>query len=249
LIAVNAEHKQEIYTAHMTGANTLTPAPEIPVYRLSSILGILLLLAIPAHIDASEPCAPFVDGKVNADVLAAMRTAAHRGRLYRIVPGSSQVGFCVRYFPMQEFRGTFTQLVGGLALPENIDEHGQALLLIQTTSLEPSNPALAPMVHSYQFMDTERFPEILFIGHAFQWVNGQHAHLFGDITLHGRTQPVVFEMDITVRNDPERNRPGHIHLTGNGQIRRSHFDMRNYPLLVSDTVHLCLDVELVPWGH
>jgi len=212
-------------------------------------LAIFALLAVAGRAFASEPCAPFAGGKVDADVLATMRTAGQEGRLYHVVPGHSRVGFCVRHFPLQEFRAEFTQLVGGLALPPDNREHGQALLLIHTSSMESSNPALAPLVHSYQFIDTKRFPEILFIGRAFQWVTGQHAHLYGDITLHGITRPVVFDIDFSVSDHPDGDLPGHIHIRGTGQINRTHFDMRSYRLLVSETVRLCLDVELLPWGQ
>jgi polyisoprenoid-binding protein YceI len=205
------------------------------------------LLTVACSAVASEPCAPFEGGRVDAKILKAMRDAAQEGRMYRVVPGVSRVGFCIRHFPFQEFRGEFTNIVGGLALPSNTSDHGHALLLIHTTSMVSSNMDLAPMVQSPLFMDTERYPEILFVGHAFQWVDPQHAHIAGDITLHGRTQPVIFEVYIDAPD--EHDHPGSIQLSGTSQVNRMKFDMRSHRFLVSETVRLCMSVELVPWDH
>jgi heat shock protein HtpX len=63
-------------------------------------------------------------------MLAAMRAAAAEGRMYRVDTDVSRVGFCVRHFPFQEFRGEFTNIIGGLAFPPEPASYGQALLLI-----------------------------------------------------------------------------------------------------------------------
>lgn len=208
-----------------------------------------LLLALADMAIAGEPCEPFV-GKVDPKLLEKMRASANEGRLYRVVPGQSKVGFCVRHFPFQELRGEFTNIVGGLALPADIEEHGQALLLIHSTDMEASNPDLIPLLRSHEFMDTERYPEILFVGHSFEWhTHPQHGHIYGDLTLHGRTQPVVFDIDFEMLDDFEHERPARIFLSGTSQVNRMKFDMRSYRLVVSHTVRLCLSVELAPWSN
>ncbi len=176
-----------------------------------------------------------------------MRKAAHDGRLYRVLPGNSKVGFCVRYFPFQEFRGEFTNLVGGLTLPPDMKQHGQALLLIHTTGMESSNPDLDPLVEGHEFMDIERYPEILFVGRAFQWYNPLQAYIYGDLTLRGITQPVVFDIEVDVLERDENEQPENIFLRGTTQVDRTEFDMRTHQIMISQTVQLCLSVELTRW--
>lgn len=217
------------------------------ISRRLVIFSCAVLLVLADMAIAGEPCKPF-EGKVDAKLLAAMRVSADEGRLYRVVPGQSTVGFCVRHFPFQELRGEFTNIVGGLALPPDIEEHGQALLLIHSTEMEASNPDLIPLLRSHEFMDTERYPEILFVGHSFEWhTHPLHGHIYGDLTLHGRTQPVVFDIDFEMLDDFEHERPARIFLSGKSQVNRMKFDMRSYRFVVSHTVRLCLSVELVPW--
>ena len=214
---------------------------------LRACLSALLVLSVAVAV-AGEPCRPFEDGRVDAELLEVMRGAAREGRLYRVVPGNSKVGFCVRHFPLQEFRGEFTNIVGGLAMPSATQQYGQALLLIHTTDLEVSNEALAPLVKSHKFMDTSRYPEILFVGRAFEWQAPLQGYIYGDITLRGKTQPIVFNIGIDVLEEGSGDLPDRIFLKGTGQVSRYQFDMRSYRFMVSETVRLCLAVEMVPWG-
>ena len=214
---------------------------------LPSIILATLLALVTGTAAATEPCTPFEDRRVDAELLAEMRMAAKEGRMYRVVTGNSRVGFCVRHFPFQEFRGEFINLVGGLALPPAPDQHGRALLLIHTTGMESSNPDLEHIVTGHQFMDIERYPEILFEGKAFHWYSPTHAHIHGDLTLHGVKQPVVFDIEVDTLEDGKQGRPELISLHGTGQVDRLQFDMRSHQFLVSQTVRLCLSVELERW--
>jgi polyisoprenoid-binding protein YceI len=214
---------------------------------LRACLSALLILAAVAAL-AGEPCRPFEDGRVDTKLLEVMRSAAREGHLYRVVPGNSRVGFCVRHFPGQEFRGEFTNLVGGLVMPSLAHRHGQALLLIHTSTLEASNEKLAPLVKGHEFMDTERYPDILFIGRAFEWQAPLQGYIYGDLTLRGETQPVVFNVSVDILDEGLGNLPGRIFLKGKGQVNRYQFDMRSRRFTVSENVRLCLAVEMVPWG-
>ena len=196
---------------------------------------------------AAQPCSPFEGGRVDMEVLQLMREAATDGRLYRVDPGASRVGFCVRHFPGQEFRGEFTNLVGGLVFPPVAAQHGQALLLIHTASLESENSTLLPLVTGHDFMDTSNYPDILFVGHTAHWQSYTQGHIHGDLTLRGVTQPVVFELAIQTQDNGKDERPARILLQGRSQVNRMDFDMNSYRYFVSETVRLCMSVELVPW--
>ena len=98
---------------------------ELPSVR--AILGALLCL-LASSSAAIEPCTPFEGGRGDAELLATMRQAAKDGRMYRVDADTSSVGFCVRHFPFQEFRGQFRNIVGGLALPPDPSQYGHALL-------------------------------------------------------------------------------------------------------------------------
>jgi len=66
--------------------------------------------------------------------------------------------------------------------------------------------------------------------------------------MRGITQPVVFNVGINILEEGLNSQPDRIHLQGNGQVSRYQFDMRHHRITISETVRLCLDVEMVPWG-
>ncbi len=210
-------------------------------------IGTIMLIA--GVVMASQPCSIFEGGKVDPQHLRVMRDAAEDGRLYRVDPDRSKVGFCVRHFPFQEFRGEFTHLTGGLAVPPGLSKVGQALLLIHTTSLESENIDMLPMVQGRDFIDASRFPEILFVGRAVHLDNQEQGHVHGELTLHGVTQPVVFEISLRVLENGENHRPDRIYMKGRGEVSRFEFDMNSYRYFISESVRLCMSVEMVPWGR
>jgi polyisoprenoid-binding protein YceI len=133
-------------------------------------------------------------------------------------------------------------------MPSTEHRYGQALLLIHTNHLEASNEELVPLLRGHEFMDTSRYPDILFIGRAFEWLAPLQGYIYGDLTLRGETQPVVFNVSIDILEEGLGNLPGRIFLKGTGQVNRYQFDMHSRRFTVSETVRLCLDVEMVPWG-
>ena len=217
---------------------------------VTGLLRTILLATLALVLDttlAVEPCAPFEGRRVDAGMIQLMRQAAKNGRLYRVDPAASQVGFCVRHFPGQEFRGEFNNIVGGFVFPPVLGQHGQALLLIHTAGLSSENTFLLPLVTGQQFMDTDRYPDILFVGHTAHWQTALQGHIHGDLTLRGVTQPVTFEIIIRALEYGGGERPARIHLQGRSQVERRDFDMNSHRFFVSEIVRLCLDVELVHW--
>jgi polyisoprenoid-binding protein YceI len=220
----------------------LMPATGLLRIILLATLALVLRTALGV-----EPCSPFEGGQVDAGLLQLMRQAAENGRLYRVDPVVSKVGFCVRHFPGQEFRGEFTNIVGGFMFPPILGQQSQALLLIHTTSLSSENTDLLPLVAGQQFLDTSSYPDILFVGHTAHWQTDLQGHIHGDLTLRGVTRPVTFEVVVRAQGYGEGEHPARIHLQGRSQVERRGFDMKSHRFFVSDTVRLCLDVELVHW--
>ena len=62
------------------------------------------------------------------------------------------------------------------------------------------------------------------------------------------THPVIFDADIEVPKDVLDSWPERIRLRGLSHVSRFNFEMHSHRLFVSDTVRLCLSVELVQWS-
>lgn len=220
------------------------------------ILAVLLAISWLSHAQAADSdegdlCSPFMDGKVEPSLIATMLDAAQDGNLYRIDDDTSRVGFCVSS-KFNEVKGDFHDVRGGLTLSATTatSGDGQALLVINTASLDTKGSMIESLIKSERFFDIEKYPEILFVSRGFKWTGQDTATIVGDLTVHGVTRAVVFDVTLT----PVKDTSGLENISGKlanrmlvkatTTIHRSHFGMDNLSKLVSDSVKLCMSVEV-----
>jgi polyisoprenoid-binding protein YceI len=210
------------------------------------ILGWLLLSAgLQGLAGEEEPCAPFLNGKVDLSRVEAMRAAAKGGHLYRIQSDTSRVGFCVN----SEFalvKAEFKVFKGGLTLwPDHPGDKEQAMVLVKTSSLDTGGSMIEYLLKSDRFFDVENYPEILFVSTGFSWTSDTTGTLKGDLTLHGVTRPVTFNVILLpVKNQDDKD-AGKVLVKAGTTIRRSDFGMDTLSRVVNDDVELCMSVEAI----
>jgi polyisoprenoid-binding protein YceI len=194
-----------------------------------------------------EPCAPFADANVDPSRVAAMRAAAKGGHLYRIQPGTSRVGFCVKS-EIAVVKAEFKDFQGGLTLwPNHSSNKEQAMVLVKTASLDTGGSMIESLLKSERFFDVENYPEILFVSTGFTWTGDTMGILKGDLTLHGVTRPVTFNvtlLPVMTKADKGKN-TGTVMVKAGTMIRRSDFGMDTLSRVVDDNVELCMSVEAV----
>jgi polyisoprenoid-binding protein YceI len=198
-------------------------------------------LALAAE-EEEELCAPFMEGQVDASLLATMLSAADNGHLYRIQQESSRVGFCVNS-KLSRVEGNFNAFTGGIALGTGKNSSGQTMVLIQAASLDTEGAFIKSMIKSSNFFDVENYPEVLFISNGFQWTGPDTAVLKGDLTLRGITKPVIFNVTLTALDDRPVSQSEKILVKATTTIDRAEFGMDKLESVVDSDVQLCLSVE------
>ncbi len=213
------------------------------------VLGWVLLSAgLQGQAGEAELCAPFLNGKVDMSRVEAMRSAAKGGHLYRIQPGTSRVGFCVDS-EFARVKAEFKDFQGGLTLwPDHPGNKEQAMVLVKTASLDTGGSMIEYMLKSERFFDVEKYPEILFVSTGFTWTSGTTGTLKGDLTLHGVTRLVTFNVTLLpIRNTDEKN-DNSVLVKADTTIHRSDFGMDTLSRVVNDSVELCMSVEAVRYS-
>ena len=210
------------------------------------ILGWVLLSAgLQGLAEEGEPCASFLNGKVDLSRVEAMRAAAKVGHLYRIQPDTSRVGFCVD----SEFalvKAEFKDFQGGLTLwPDHPGGKEQAMVLVQTASLDTGGSMIEYLLKGERFFDVQNYPEILFVSTDFSWTSETTGTLKGNLTLHGVTRPVTFNVTLLPVMDKDEKNAGKVLVKAGTTIRRSDFGMDTLSRVVNDKVELCMSVEAV----
>ena len=210
----------------------------------SIFIGFLLSVFSASAIAEGDVCAPFKDGVVDESIISKMLAAADDGHLYRIDPTTSKVGFCVNS-PVGLVEGEFKDFTGGLTfLQENISKDEQALVMVNTASLETKGAFIESMLKGKKFFDVENFPEMLFVSTDFQWLSKSEAVLIGDLTMHGVTRQVGFHVEL-VKQDVDDSQEQRILVKATTLIRRSEFGLNALSPMVSDDVNLCMSVGAV----
>ena len=188
-------------------------------------------------------CAPFRGGVVDPAIVKSMLQASEEGRLYRIQPKSSNVGFCVNS-AVGRVEARFKGIQGGLALRKEVwGDRSQMLVMVDTNSLDMEQDYLQNMLKSDYFLDTYTYSKILFVSTRLWWRNPSNAFLEGNLTMHGVTKPIYFNVQISTMPNQDPGSVADIVVTAKSFIKRSDFDMDNLTMLASDSVELCMRIE------
>ncbi len=205
-----------------------------------------LTLSVEARSDQAL-CMTFAESGLDQALLETMQEAARQGYLYEIDQGKSSIGFALKRFPFGSIKGLFAEFKGGISLgpPDTGDQH--ALLLIRSKSLTTGRPKLDALLKDSGLLDASRFPQILFVSRRVEWSTPSDARLLGDLTMHGVTRPIEFNlaiMPILAQQDPGDR--SSLVVRASASFNRSDFGVNRYGLWVGDTVHLDVRFKITP---
>lgn len=162
---------------------------------------------------------------------------------WRSDPTHSSVGFSVRHMVVATFRGTLPEFEVTLAGGEEPSLVGVG----QLASITTQDENLTAHLHSPDFFDIERHPEIRFEAHEILR-DGEHVRVPGALTLKGVTEPL--ELTGTLTGPVEVGETEVLGLELEGSIDRRRFGIEwNMPLpdgglAVGHTVRLQAELEL-----
>ncbi len=205
----------------------------------SGLFSLLLLFSYSANADDENLCAPFKDVDIDQSILSQMLQAAKNGDLYRVKPGSSKMGFCIGS-PIGKVEAEFRDFKGGIAL-DNFMQQGTSLLRIDVNSLQADSVIIETMLKSESFLDSERYPSIIFVSTGIEWMSNGKGVLKGLLTMHGITKEIAFYVELITgkKNTGEQM----VTIKATTTIQRSAFGMHTLSPMVDDRVSLCMSVD------
>ena len=237
----------------------INPLAVVYMHNTSVYILLFLLLTFSSSLSAhpsqekdTRVCAPFRGGVVDPAIVSSMLQAQKEGVLYRIQTKRSEVGFCVDS-GVGRVEAQFKDIKGGLALRRKIwGDDSQMLVMVDANSISMDESFIRHMMTSEFFLNTYMYPKILFVSTGIHWLDHEKAILRGNLTLHGVTRPVRFEITMNmIKNRPSRNQAtnsmqenvGDIIVIAKSFINRSDFNMNKLEFMVSDEIELCMRIE------
>ncbi|HXD16980.1 MAG TPA: YceI family protein [Vicinamibacterales bacterium] len=169
---------------------------------------------------------------------------------YSIDKAHSEATFQVRHL-LTKVRGRFSDFEGTIEYDELNPERSLVTVTIQAAGIDTNERDRDAHLRSADFFDVEQFPTLTFRGTTIARKGDQRFDVTGDLTMHGVTRPVTFDVTFLGKaKDPWGNE--RIAFEADAAVNRKDFGLNwNAALetggfLVGDEVKISLSVQAVP---
>jgi polyisoprenoid-binding protein YceI len=168
---------------------------------------------------------------------------------WQVDPAHTNSQFAVKHLGVSTVRGAFTKTTGQIQLDEKDITKSQVEITIDTTTVDTRVEARDKDLKSTNFLDVATYPTMTFKSKQITAEGNGKLKLTGDLTLHGVTKEVTFDVDGPTEaiKDPWGNlRRG---ASATATINRKDFGI-NYNkmldtggLVVANEVQITIDIE------
>ena len=169
---------------------------------------------------------------------------------YAVDVAHTRIGIRARHAMVTTVRGAFTQFSGTAHLDTAKPSASSVVLRIDTASIDTGTPDRDGHLRSPDFLDVERFPEMLFTSTAVEQVDEDVYRVTGDLTIKDVTRSVAIDFTLTGSAlDPFGNT--RVGFEGALAIKRSDWELTWNTLLdtggvlVSDRIQVEFDVSAI----
>lgn len=184
--------------------------------------------------------------KLNSLVLLVLIAVGAQAQTWKIDNSHSKIGFSVTHMAVAETEGKFKEYEGTVVQKGSDFNNAEVSFTAKTASIDTDNERRDGHLKSPDFFDAAKYPEITFKGTLVK--NGAKYKLKGNLTMHGVTKPVEF--DVTGGNLVDTGRGTKSGFKFSGSINRKDFGLTwsastpTGELVVGDEVELSIKVEL-----
>lgn len=144
---------------------------------------------------------------------------------YQIDPAHTFLGFAARHLAISKVKGRFMRCAGVLEIDWDDLIRSRARLRIETNSIETGNAERDAHLRSPDFLDVERFPEMVFRSTELVRESGADFRVSGPLLLHGVAKHVALEIEYGGKAS-DLNGTERVGLIGRGTIDRRDFGLR-----------------------
>jgi len=183
--------------------------------------------------------------------MATTTTAPASVTTWKLDPAHSAAEFKVKHMMISNVKGRFTGLNGTLLEDPADPARSSVVASIDVSSISTHDEQRDAHLKSADFFDAEKYPTMTFKSTRVERKSDGEHRVTGDLTLHGVTKPVTFEVEgaSAPAKDPWGNT--RIGLSATGKINRKDFGLNwnsaleTGGILVGEDVHITLDVQFI----
>ncbi|MBC7924268.1 MAG: polyisoprenoid-binding protein [Bryobacteraceae bacterium] len=158
--------------------------------------------------------------------------------------------FSVRHMMVSNVRGSFSKISGTVDYDPANPANAKVDATIDVNSINTNEPKRDGHLKSPDFFDAEKFPTMRFVSKRAMPASPGKLKLLGDLTIHGVTKEVTFDVDGPSPALKEQNGGFRTGASATTKINRKDFGLtwsralETGGAVVGDEVNLTMDVEL-----
>jgi len=165
--------------------------------------------------------------------------------IWQIDPQHTSVTFSVTNLFVFKVRGSFPDLAGTIVLDE-ADIHGSSVeARLKAASISTKNRQRDAHLRGRDFLDVERYPEILFRSTKVEpGIDRDTLKVTGELTIKDKTRPVVLAVEVI---DRSRSPQGEevVYYTATTKLNRFHFGVKGAALITGRELAVVINVQAV----
>jgi polyisoprenoid-binding protein YceI len=165
--------------------------------------------------------------------------------IWEIDSTHSHVSFAIRVMSVSTTRGRFKTLRGQLHIDEQHPANSWVDAQVEAVSIDTRNKLRDAHLRSAAFFDVKKYSTITFTSTNVEHVDGQNYRVTGNLTLHGVTRPITFDVHYRGQSTLMGARAG---LSASATINRHDFSLGQgaaVRLAASPKVTIEIDLETV----
>ena len=153
---------------------------------------------------------------------------------YSVEPNHTRVQFSVSHMGFTTWTGDFTSVGGALTLDPAHLATSHLEIAIPTASVTTTNATLDRELRSADWFDVARYPRVFFISSKIVKTAPNKANIYGSLTLHGVTRPVLLAAVFNGAGVNPMNKKYTIGFEATTKISRSTYGVVKYVPLIGD---------------
>ena len=162
--------------------------------------------------------------------------------IWKIDPTHSHVSFSIRVMGVTTTKGRFNALRGHLSIDEQNPASSWVEAEVDAASIDTHNKLRDAHLRSAAFFAVKQYPTMAFESTHVEHVSDQDYKVTGNLTLHGVTKPVTFDVHYRGQSSMMGARSG---LRAQAQINRNDFGVgRGAAVQLAASSIVTIEIEL-----
>jgi polyisoprenoid-binding protein YceI len=161
---------------------------------------------------------------------------------YVLDPGHTYVLWRISHFGFSNPSGKW-YANGTIILDETKPENSKLNVTIQTDSIDTGIPKLDEHLKSKDFFDVKQYPTATFVSDKIKMTGKDSAKVFGTLTLHGVSKPVVLDVKLNKLGISPISNKKTAGFSATTKLKRSDFDIKAYLPGLGDAVKIDIEAE------